>query len=262
MREMSNFNVTVQKTTIFSIFFLNRSTEDLGLRFAVFAKGGFTCFFLGMAHKVYSPTIRTFSEMAKHRSQLEPFRSHTKQKIGRGRGSLIWQHSPLEVEHVWECFQTAVKEVWEDTGRSEAQLQRIRRLYKSNAAVREKHLQYWEAQHMAMHDKPKQRSTLPSPKQLLRRLTMLRRLLGRWANVLKKDEKRRQLAERRRLLKKRQAERVEGRRLEHLKRKRAKEEQKTERLRREALRRRMKNPDLTMDDLLGGLGEESQLCFC
>ena len=175
---------------------------------------------------------------------MEPFRVREKQR-GYGRSSLIWKHGLVDLELMWQRFQHAVKKMWEEeTGQGESQMQRIRRLYHSNAAVRDRHLQYWERQHMASCDKSgaKMFANPTNPKPAVDKQSLVRKLLLRWEE-----------AELRRALRQQKRKRLEHQRMEQSKKRRVKEEQRAERVRREALRQRMKNPHLTMDDLLGCL---------
>ena len=192
------------------------------------------------------------------RSCLAPFRNLPKRNWGKG--SLVWQYGPVDLEALWARIQAAVEAMWESIGegKSQLKLQRIRTLYQTTVALRNKHFQFWERRHMTMHDKNKHRPDKlrersgRKPPSIASKLTLIRRVLCRWGNAMKRQE---QMAEkaRRKLLQQRKRERLERQRLEKLKKKRAREEQKSERLRREALRRQMKDPNLTMDDLLGHL---------
>ena len=117
-------------------------------------------------------------------------------------------------------------------------------------------MESWERKRMAMEDRNEHRprkmrlkSQLGVSRQLLRRLSSLRKLIGRWGRILKKEatkaeeDHKRVLRERRA----RQKKNEEERRLEALKQKRKRTE---ERLRREWLSKRMRS-ELTMDDILG-----------
>ena len=231
-----------------------RKYEDLSPRFAIHQTFGF---FLGPSVSVYSPTVRSVAELAKLRTFMDPVRECARGNQG-GRGSMIWRYSQVELEDMWHRFQRAVAEMWEMTGKCSApQIKRMHAMYKSSAGIRQKHLQYWERQHMAMHDRKKHR---PAHLRCRRRrrapnvdkLTRVRRLLRGWGKAMKKQEHMAEKA-RQKQLRQRKRERLERQRSEKLKKKRVREEQKSERLRREALRRRMKDPKLTMDDLMGHL---------
>ena len=232
-----------------------RKYEDLSPRFAIHQTFGF---FLGPSVSVYSPTVRSVAELAKLRTFMDPFRECVRQNQG-GRGSMIWRYGQVELEDMWHRFQRAVAEMWEvmGKGRSAPQMQRMQALYKSSAGIRQKHLQYWEQRHMAMHDTNKHRPAHLRCRCRRRapnvdKLALVRRLLRRWGNAMKRQA---QMAEnaRRKLLQQRKRERLERQRLEKLKKKRVREEQKSERKRRETLRKRMMDPNLTMDDLMGDL---------
>ena len=198
---------------------LARSYEDLDLRFSMVQRAGF---FIGHHHQLYSPTVRTLSELASFHRAMEPFRKCTKQ-TGTGRGSLIWQYGLIELEDLWNRCQLAVKKVWESTGGCR-QLQRMQKLYDSNAAVRSRHLEYWEREHMAAHDKIQHRPT--SKFRSCDKLLGVRRLLLRWQDSLKKQEQ------------------LEKKARQSLLKKRAMQERQVIRLRREAIRRKMRNSDL------------------
>ncbi|CAK9029479.1 unnamed protein product [Durusdinium trenchii] len=227
-----------------------RSYDDLSPRFTIQHR---ISYFLGPNRYLRSPTIRSLQEVAKLRSRLAPFRECVL-KPGQHSGAIIWRYGPSDLEGVWARIQEVVKEMWENTGegRSAAQLRRMRALYKSRARVRSKHLQRWEQQHMGKNDKSARvRPRVKRKRQAIDKLLLVRNLLLRWHNALKKQE---QMAEcqRRKVLRQRKKEQTDRRRLEVLKRKRAREEQAANRLRREALRKRMK-ADLTMDEIFSRL---------
>ena len=121
-------------------------------------------------------------------------------------------------------------------GKHGSRPQHIDATYKSQAAVRNRHLQCWERQHMSMNDEHQYRSARVRPRVKRKRrraidqLLLVRKLLLRWRNALKKQE---QMAEnqRRKALRQRKKEQTDHRRLEALKRKRAREEQAATRLR-------------------------------
>ena len=171
---------------------------------------------------------------------------------------MVWRYGPVELENLWDGIQNAVKEMWEGTGqgRSMLPLRRMRALYNSHAAVRNRHLQYWERQHMCMHDLNRHRAARFSvrtrhPLHAVHTVCLVRALLLRWTKTLKRQERVAEIFQRRlmRQCKKKLAER---RHLELARRKRAREEQQAERFRRQALRKRMMS-EVTMDDILGSL---------
>lgn len=170
---------------------------------------------------------------------------------------MIWHFGLGDLEDLWDRFQKAVAEMWRSAGegRSAKQLRRVRSLYVSHAGVRNKHVQYWERQHMGMNDRNKHRPSRLRDRcdrsaDATRKLTdkvlqKVRKLLLRWQNALRKKDEMALQKQRQRFLQ-------ERRKQELAQRKRAREEQKAERLRREALRRKMMS-DLTMDEILGHL---------
>ena len=117
-------------------------------------------------------------------------------------------------------------------------------------------MESWERKRMAMEDRNKHRprkmrlkSQLGVSRQLLRRLSSLRKLIRRWGCILKKEATKAEVDHKRVLRERRarQKNNEEERRLEALKQKRKRTE---ERLRRERLSKRMRS-ELTMDDILG-----------
>ena len=117
-------------------------------------------------------------------------------------------------------------------------------------------LELWERQQMAVEDKNKHRPRRMRLKSQLRkfslespwsrRLSSLGKLIARWGQMLRKEEKEREKTIRQKKAQQKK-DRQKRRREEILNRKRRQEE---ERLRRESVRKRMRS-DLTMDDILG-----------
>ena len=206
-----------------------RTREELQLRFHFCRKFGF---FLGRTSWFHSPMARTVKQLASFLKHMAPLWDCSCNSWGRG--SIVWRRSPVELQELWEHFHDAVREMYESIGegRSEGPLKRLCLLYHSNGHLREQHLRYWEQQHMAVHDKNLHRPyrlrehVRDRPAQRAgndaRRFSLLRKLLEKWSQIIAKE-----------------------------KLKRERERQKAERLRREALRKRMRDPNLTMDDLLG-----------
>lgn len=175
---------------------------------------------------------------------MDPCRDLVWQR-GSGRSTIVWRRSLRELEDFWQRLQHAVKEMWEITGhgRSTAPLQRIRALYQSHADKRMRHLQYWEREHMGMHDKNQHRPARLRLRGCKRqalgkavaKLPLVRKLLLRWRNALMKQEQRTENLR----CKKEQAERRQraawkrkrAREEEWLRRKCAREEQAAKRLR-------------------------------
>ncbi|CAK9034897.1 DnaJ protein homolog 2 [Durusdinium trenchii] len=249
----TNFESCLQEALERSLIEHGRSYEDLSPRFAVHQSFGF---FLGPCRHVSSPAVRSVREVAHLRRCMDPFRECARRRSW-GRATMIWHFGLGDLEDLWDRFQKAVAEMWRSAGegRSAKQLRRVRSLYVSHAGVRNKHVQYWERQHMGMNDRNKHRPSRLRDRcdrsaDATRKLTdkvlqKVRKLLLRWQNALRKKDEMALQKQRQRFLQ-------ERRKQELAQRKRAREEQKAERLRREALRRKMMS-DLTMDEILGHL---------
>ena len=127
-----------------------RNLADLKLVFLVFQHAG--CF---IGSPLWSPSVRSLELLGKMRSVLEPFRQYCNHI---GCQSVYWRYSPVHLEDAWGRFQLAVVEAWEIAGvDSTAILRKIRSLYEAQAPFRSASLQRWEQQHMAMHDRNKNR---------------------------------------------------------------------------------------------------------
>ena len=236
-----------------------RDYGQLNIRFAVLQSAGF---FLGPGLQVRSPVVRSVEKLGQLRSHLEPFRQYAKNV---GSRSMYWWYSPPQLEDAWEGFQTAIADAWKlasvDSG---PVLQKFRACHEASTDLRDRHMQLWERQHMAMQDKNKYRPKYLRTKTGKKRcnqlqlprddMQFLRKLLARWGRILQMEA---QLAdkERRKFLQQRKKQREERRRLEALKQKRMRQE---ERLKRETLRKKMR-VDLTMEDILGFSNEKSYL---
>ena len=253
-----------------------RNLADLKLRFLVHQPAG--CFIGG---DLRSPAVRSIEVFGKMRSLLEPFRQYAK---NMGWQSVYWCYDPVHLQDAWERFQIAVADTWEIAGVDSTDiLQKICSLYEARAPFRSTGLQRWERQHMAMHDKNKHRpwrlreKMNPSLRlerwerrhmamedknkygrvrkftpesRLSRKLLTVRKLIVRWAHMLKReaklvDKERQKVIRQRKAQQKKDQE--ERRRVEVLNEKRRRE---AERSRREWVRKRMRS-DLTMDDMLG-----------
>ena len=277
------FTESLQAALVSSSAEHGRNLPDLKLGFLVKLHAG--CF---IGSSLRTPSVRSLDVFGKIRSVLEPFRKYSKHMGSRSvywqYGPLdledAWIQFQSAVAEAWEMAGVD----------STATLQKIRSLYKAQDQFRGASLQRWEQQHMArqdknghrprhlrkknptglleywerhrmgMQDKDKHRPKKLRPKLQLRKfpaesrvsrqLTALRKLIARWAHMLKREAK---LVdkERRKVIKQRKAQQKkdqeEQRRLEVLKQKRQREE---ERSRRELLRKKMRS-DLTMDDILG-----------
>ena len=257
-----------------------RDASELGLRFAVVQGAGI---FIGSDSQVRSPCVRDVKDFVKIRRCLDPFRAYAK-KNWKG-GSIYWFHSPADLQDAWEQFQRAVSEAWQAAGVDSAPfMQKIRTLYK--ASFREKHLQSWERQHMAMQDENKHRPQRlragsgaakmllswerrhmaindqnkhkpqrfrnhgrkkPEKKDILTdKLLVLKKLLTKWDRLLQKEASLVEQARRKRLWQQKKEQQAAQQR-DALKKRQL---QKEERLKRESIRKRMRS-DCTMDDILG-----------
>ena len=266
------FHERLQEALIESAAEQGRDYADLDLRFAIHQPAGFL---VAQGFQVRSPSVRSLSDLGKLRNCLRPFRKFAWKW---GRSSIFWWYSPVQLQDAWESFQQAVATAWEIGGVDSTEyIGRIRARREANISVRNRHLQMWECRHMALQDKnrhrPKrlrtpvafrsqtwerqhmgredrtihQRSaprTARRPGEILAaKLSVLKRLLGKWGRLLKAEA---QLMdkERHKLFRQQKKHREEQRRLEALRRKRIREQ---ERFRRETLRKRMKSD--MMDDL-------------
>ena len=212
------FEERLQDAVVSSAQEHGRKSEELGLRFAVFLQSSF---FLG-SPVLKSPTVRTLDDLKKLRSCIAPFRDGIR-AWGRGRASLIWHYGLVELEERWQLLQDTVKNMWEGVGiDSTRTLEKLRGWYDSNSAKRNKHLEFWELQHMAVNDKNENR---PQRLRVTReykkrrsademagdRVIAVRRLLQRWKTRLQEIAKRRE-AQRLKLLRQRKKQRQEQKR--------------------------------------------------
>ena len=226
------FQENLQEALLQSCEEHGRDCADLALRFAVVQNAAFL---FGAAFRLQSPHVRKIEDLVKLRKCMDPFRQYAK---SWGRSSMFWWYSPEHQRAAWERFQEAVAEMWEIAGGSCAQiLQKIRAYHDSNAARREKHLQIWERQHMAMQDKSQHR-----PKRLRghfihvseRRdsdvvhetLRVVKKHLGSWDSILQKHMKMLENHRRKALAQRKRAWQEERRRKEWT-RKRARQEQQS-----------------------------------
>ena len=276
------FTERLQAALVSSAAEHGRSLPDLKLSFMVFQSAA--CF---IGPQLRSPSVRSLETFGEMRSVLEPFRKYAKNLGSQNVFWLYspihledaWQRFQSAVAHTWEIAGV------DDT----AILQKIRSLHDARAPLRSAGLQRWERQHMARQDKNRHRPKklrernsaarlecwerrrmamqdkdkhrpkklrqnlqlrkCTSESRLSRKLSAVKKLVARWGQMLKREEK---LVdkERQKAIKQRKAQQKkdqdEQRRVEALKQKREREE---ERLRRERLRKRMRS-DVTMDDIL------------
>ena len=204
-----------------------RTLEELKVRFRVILLGGM---FIG-DNQVSSPIVHSFESLGKLRQCVEPVRAFRKNYGGNFFKSI----SPSEFQDRWEQFLKSVAGMFQVAGRDTKQpLLRIRTWYDARRHVRAKYLQQWERHSMAFHDKKKHRFLTNTSRfwkrtSLSDNLTALKPLLVRWQNILQKE-----------------AQDLEKQRRQVVhQRKRAREAQ------REARWKRMHDPNLTMDDILG-----------
>eukprot|EP00435_Cladocopium_sp_Y103_P073560 s590_g44.t1 len=203
-----------------------RTLEEVKVRFRTYLNAGM---FIGRYH-VSSPYVDSYEDLRKLRQCMEPVRALRKQNTGNFFKSI----SPSEFQECWEQFQKVVAGMFQLAGHDTKQpLHRIRTWYEARRHVRTKYLQQWEGHSMARHDKTKH-----VPQYLKYRLwrnpltdnlQLLKTLLVRWQNVLQK----------------------EVRDLEKQRRQVAQQRKRERGAQREARWKRMHDPNLTMDDILG-----------
>ena len=208
------FEERLQEALLASAIEHGRDLAELNLRFAVSQTAGFS---FGGNFNVQSPTVHSIQELAKLRSFMTPFRQYSR-KVG------------LSLQDAWQRFQIAIADMFAAAGAdSTGVLRRIRACHDTNSSARDRQLQVWERQHMALQDQVKHRPKslssdyipLNHRRSWEKTLSAVKKLLGRWGLLLKRKS---QLAEkeRRKALQKRS--RAQRRRLEELKRKRQQEE--------------------------------------
>ena len=276
---LSNFEDRLQVALESSAEEHGRDVRDLKVVFSVQQR---VAIFIGRS-VLRSPCVRSFEALRKLRFLLNPFRAYAKKNLQGAQ--IYWQYSPGHLQDAWERFQKAVTETWEVAGTDcPKDMNEVHALYEATATSRQRNLESWERQHMAIQDKnahrPRTLQDLKNQKWLRRerrhmaledknkhrprglkvrqkstaetilsrKLLVLRKLLARWRHVLQRQEhaanKQRQKALRLRRLQ-RKKERDERKRSEVLKQKEVREE---EGLRRESLRKRMSSSEF-MDDL-------------
>jgi len=208
-----------------------RTLEEIKVRFRTYLTAGM---FIGR-DQVHSPVVHTYEDLQELRHCMEPVRAFRKISGGNFFKSI----SPSEFQDYWQQFQAVVAGMFQVAGRDTKQsLLRIRTWYDARRHVRAKYLQQWERHFMSREDKKKnvplhirclskQYKKWRNP--LADNLRALKPLLVRWQNILQKEaqdleKQRRQVVQQR---------------------KREREAQ------REARWKRMHDPHLTMDDILG-----------
>ena len=239
MNTPASFEERVEEALTSSAREQGRCVAELNMRFAVFQSGGFL---IGRGFQLHSPVVRSVQELGRLRSRLEPFRQYAKNV---GSQSIYWWYSPAHLQDAWERFQLAVADAWQMAGVDSASyIQKLRSYHQATAAARQRFLQLWERQHMAMQDKNKHRpnrlrqrsdnknlelkerwqmamedkhENWPKSwrkrarkrtfeKMLRRKLLILKKLLARWECMLRR-EARLLDKERRRILQQRKAKR-------------------------------------------------------
>ena len=209
-----------------------RTAEELKVRFHAVVMAGM---FIGR-YQIESPVVHSLEDLGKIRQCMEPCRAVRKMK-----GNCFKNISLVEFQALWQQFQQGVADMFHVTGRdSEIPLGRIRAWYHAHEGVRSKNLQQWERHYMSRQDHEKHR---PQHIRYVRKkysnwknhdfsadcLTTLKKLLVRWEGLLKREAFDRE-KHRRRVLQQRKKE---------------------SEVRRQELRKRMRDPHLTMADILG-----------
>eukprot|EP00438_Fugacium_kawagutii_P005848 Skav231078 [mRNA] locus=scaffold524:379437:380946:- [translate_table: standard] len=232
------FEERMEKALLSSAKEQGRPVEELKLSFAVRLH---VSFFTGPA-VMRSPIVKTLKDLQKMRSWMEPFRGS--KHIGK---NAFWYFSPAELTRQWEELASAWTKMCQSIpgfGRNEKHLRTVRAWYAATEKKRQRALCVWEQGHMASED---QRN--PDAKLWMRRkrrakghsvsgqLVVLRSLLASWRNILDLE-----------LQRKKERQRLQQKRL-RIQQARAK---------REALRKRMRDPNLTMDDILGHASEQQR----
>merc|ERR1711865_606477 len=85
-----------------------KSLDELGLRFSVLVRQGF---WVGR-HQLSTPRLHTINAAINTWKRLAPFHLQSK----RGRGNVIWRHSPMHLWQQWLQFQTVFCGICEEAG--------------------------------------------------------------------------------------------------------------------------------------------------
>eukprot|EP00438_Fugacium_kawagutii_P027094 Skav203914 [mRNA] locus=scaffold228:253752:255173:- [translate_table: standard] len=196
-------------------------------------------------HVVVSPVVRSFSTLGRLRALIE--KESCRGVSGRTMSNIYAQFSPCELEDQWEEFQKTIAEMFhiaDSDGR--AHLCKVRSWYEAHEPIRQKKLRRWERDCMAKQDKGKH-----VPKNLRKLWYNRSRRAGRagsCAKISAKDafaELKELLARWSRLLE------VQSKDLEKQRRKILQQRERERKAQRQAFLRRMRDPHLTMDDILG-----------
>ena len=226
-----------------------RSLNELNPSFMLTLSAGF---FVGY-NKIRSPTVKCLKTLQKMRYCMDPFRQFY--KYWHGRRNMFWYFTPAELQDLWERLQSAQDEVCQLAGASsDIQLQRVRAWHAATEDTRQRHLRLWELGHMGSEDTSKHKAKHWSKGKLLARFPKrsgdrvndcwiaLKRQLVRWQGFLDRE---RQSKEKQRLKVRLQQRRIHQQQLKQ---------------KREALRKRMRDPTLTMDDILGKRSAKQECC--
>ncbi|CAL1164873.1 unnamed protein product [Cladocopium goreaui] len=148
-----NFEERLHASLVSSATEHGRNLTDLGIRFAVNQRAGF---FIGKQFMLKSPCVRNIEAFKKLRGFLDPFRAYARKHL---KGAKIFsRYSLAHLQEAWERFQQAVADAWELAGSDSTNfMQKVRASYQATAPSRQRHLQSWERQQMAIQDKNKYR---------------------------------------------------------------------------------------------------------
>ena len=149
--EDSTFEERLERSLKSSADEHGKQVKELDLRFAVVQPAAF---FVGYQRPVRSPTVRSIQALGRHRNSLAPFRQYSIKSKQR-RSQIFWFFSPSHLEDTWQRFQNTVNEMWRDSDPS--YLQRICISREASLASRQRMLQWWEREHMALQDENRHR---------------------------------------------------------------------------------------------------------
>ena len=147
----SSFEERLQAALVSSGTEHGKDIADLNVRFAVNQRAGF---FIGKQFMLKSPCVRSIEGLKQLRVLLDPFRVYARKQLKGAQ--MFWQYSPAHLQQAWERFQKAVAEAWEFSGvDSKKFMQKVRVCHRATESSRQRNLDSWERQHMAMQDKSK-----------------------------------------------------------------------------------------------------------
>ena len=173
---------------------------------------------------------------------MEPLRGFC--RYWHGKRNLFWYFTPAELRDLWEQLQRGQAEMCRLAGTcSETQLRKLRAWYKAAEKTRQRHLRSWELGHMGAEDTRGHQSRHWREKQFRTKFRSgdpmkdcwiaLTTQLRRWQGFLDRERQRRQSKDQQRRLRQ---ERIR---------------QQQRKWQRKALRKRMRDPNLTMNDIIG-----------